>query len=253
MPFKINLNKLFETKIRKKELKRNLLVEFGLWLRHYIIEHKPTAYTVLGILIMLLIAIPIYLRSYYKEVNEANKFFEYGLGAYRRALTAQDFTPEERAKLLQDSIKQFQFVINEFSRTPPAADALFYQGNAYYELGDYNNALKKYEEYAKKYSRKYFADLALINVGKCYEQLNNFQGALYAYQKVVEKYSKRAGAAEALFHLGKIYELSNNINQAFSYYNKLVSEYPYSPWAREARLRVLFIQTFGISQPLKKK
>ena len=72
MPFKINLNKLFETKVRKKELKKNLLVEIGLQIRHYIVSHKPTVYAILGILGIILIATPIYLKSYYKKVDTAN-------------------------------------------------------------------------------------------------------------------------------------------------------------------------------------
>ncbi|MBN1898572.1 MAG: tetratricopeptide repeat protein [Spirochaetes bacterium] len=244
LPFKLdfNLDKIFG-KIKRKDMKKNILVDIGLYLRHLIIQHKTTAYTILAIIGVLIIATPIYLKNYYDKVNEANTYFEYGLGAYRKALSDPELSPEERANQMGESIKRFQYVINQFSNTPPAADALFYQGHAYYDLGDYNNALNKYQEYYDRYSKKYFADLALLNVGRCNEQLNNFQGAVQAYQKIIHEYPKGTAKAEALFQLGKIHELSNAINQAFQYYNQLINEHPQSPWAREARMRVLFIQS----------
>ncbi len=236
------LDKLFAKRVSKKEIKKNILVDIGLWIRHYLVDHKPTFYSILLGIALVLIIIPFYIQGRNSKIDQANKFFEYGLGAYRRAFVEKDLSPEERANYVKDAIRNFQYVIDNFNGTPPAADALLYQGNAYYDMGDYNNALNKYKQYAEKYSGKYFADIAWINVGKCYEQLNNFQGAEQAYKKVIDDYADSAGAAEALFDLGKIYELSNNINEAFNYYNKLVSEHPYSPWARQAKLRILFIQ-----------
>jgi tetratricopeptide (TPR) repeat protein len=259
MQFKFNLERLFEkltsTKISRKQIKRNILVEFGLMIRRYFITHKNTVYFVLAGFFCILIIIPIYLKSYDEKIDKANKDFEQGaLGVYRQAFADEKLSPEERANLLQYAINGCQYIIENYKDTPVAADALFYQANAYYELGDYNNALQKYQDYVKKYPKKYFSDLAQINIGKCYEQLNNFQAAVEAYQKVISKYPKRHTVPEALYNLGKIYELNNNLNEAFNFYNKLISEHPYSPWAREARLRVLYIQSqIQLQSQIRKK
>jgi|YNPMSStandDraft_1061717.scaffolds.fasta_scaffold36219_2 tetratricopeptide (TPR) repeat protein len=249
-----NFDKLFTTKIRKSDIKKNVLKDFALLLRHFVIEHKNAVIVALGIFLIILIAIPLYLNSYEKKVNEANKYFEAGLGAYRKAILEKELSNEERISLMQQSINTFQYVIDQYKNTPPAADALFYQANIYYDLNDFNNALKKYQEYFEKYKRSYFADYALLNIGKCYEQLNNFQGAINAYTELLKKYKKRNNVPSAMFNLAKIYELSNNFNEAFKYYNQLISQYPYSSWAYEAKLRVLFIQSLSQSQSrLQKK
>jgi len=247
------LDRLFSTKINKKELKRNLLVEWALSAKEYIIEHKNIAYGILIGIVVIIIAVPLYISSYNKKVDEASKFFETGLYFYRNAFYNKDLTPDERLNNLKESIKRWEFVVREFSSTPVAKDALFYEAGAYYELGDYNNAIKKYEELYNKDDDYYFIDIVLIDKAKCYEQLNNLQGALASYQKVVEDYPDSAGAPYAQYNIAKIYELSNKLKEALQGYQKVVANYKYSIWAQQSRKRMLFLQTFLVRKPINKK
>ncbi|MDD5066508.1 MAG: tetratricopeptide repeat protein [bacterium] len=239
------IEKLFSKKLFKKEIKGNILLNLSLQLRHLIITYKNFVIFGGAVIIVIIIGIGIYINNYEKNVNEANKWFESSLFIYRRAFLEQKLTTEERMQSIQESINRFQYVINTFPNTPLKYDALMYQGNAYFEIGDYNNALQKYQQIIDEKANFYFADFILINIAKCYEQLSNIQAAVDTYNKIIKNYKKKPNIANAMFNLGKIYELSNKINEAFQMYQQLIQQFPYSVWSQEARRRILFLQTLA--------
>jgi len=250
---KINLDriseKLFSGKIDKKDLKGNLLLNLSLLIRHFIVTHKNMVTMILVSVAGAIIVIALYISSFEAKVNKANTQFEIGLSLYKRAFFDEKLSPEERGKSLSDSIKQFGYVIHTFSSTPIKYDALMYQANAFFELQDYNNALKKYQELLDKKSHYYFADQILINIGKCNEQLNNLEGAIAAYQKVVNQYKNKPAVAQAKFQIARLNEMANKVNEAIQGYQDLIRDHARSIWSQEARRRLLFLQTMAPPQP----
>ncbi len=116
--------------------------------------------------------------------------------------------------------------------------ALFSLGNCYYNLGDYENAIKQYNLFADKFDNDYVI-LPLV------------------YQKLASAYFKTAKndkALETLANLAKInngafkdtalliearhYEASGNAATAQEKYRTIISEFPNSPWSIEAATRV---------------
>ncbi len=245
-------DKLFTKSTGKKTLKQNILLNISLMIRHFVVAHKNLVLMIMLGFIALIIFFFIYLNTIEKKTGEANKWFEISLSYYRKAFIDKEMTPEQRMQSLKQSIGRFQDVINRFGNTPLKYDALMYQGNAYFELGDYNSALQKYQELIDKKSRYYFADFILINIGKCYEQINNLQGALDAYQTVIDDYKKKSGVAESKFNKAKIKELTNKVQEAFQIYRNILQEHPRSVWSQEARRRILFIQALAAQQQPKK-
>jgi tetratricopeptide (TPR) repeat protein len=224
------IDQFFSKKIFKRELKGNVLLNISLALRHLILLYKNYILIGAGALVVILVLIALSISRYETKVNEANKWFEASLSQYRRAFLEKKMTPEERYQALQESINRFQYVVTTFSGTPLEYDSLMYQGNAYFELGDYPNALQKYQQLIDKKSSYYFADFILINIAKCYEQLNNIQAAVDTYNRVLTQYKKKSNTAYAMFNLAKIYELTNKVNEAFQLYQQLFQQYPNSIW-----------------------
>lgn len=246
---KIKALPVFFQKFYKNEFKGNILVNVGLALRHLITRYRNYFLMAAAVAVIIFISLLLYVSGYEKKVNEANRAFESALSLYRRTFIEKDMTPESRYQSLQESINGFQYVINSYSATPLKYDALIYQGNAYFELNDYPNALQKYQQLINEKSGHYFADFVLINIAKCYEQMNNIQAAVETYNRLLSQYKKKSNAAYALFSLGKIYELTNKLNEAVQIYQQLYQQFPYSVWSQEARRRILFLQTFA--QPKK--
>ncbi|MBU1077143.1 MAG: tetratricopeptide repeat protein [Spirochaetes bacterium] len=246
------IEKLFSKKISKKDMKGNLLLNISLMIRHFIVTHKNLAIMSMTGLFAFIIFLAIFFRSYEKKVGEANKWFEISLSFYRKAFIDQDLTPDQRVQSLRQSIGRFQDVVNRFGGTPLKYDSLMYMGNAYFEIGDYNNAIKKYQELIDKKSGYYFADFVLINIAKCYEQMNNIQGALTAYQSVIDDYSKATAVAEAKFSIAKLKELTNQADEAFQMYQNVIRDHPQSVWAQESRRRILFLQAIAKKAPAPK-
>jgi len=119
-----------------------------------------------------------------------------------------------------------------------APTALFSLGNCYYNLGDYEDAIKQYNTFAGKFGND---DIILPLV----------------YQKLVSAYyktGKNDAAADTLARLSKIrngtfrdtalsmeashYEEIGNSAKAQEIYKALVSEFPNSPWSAEAAAKV---------------
>jgi len=116
--------------------------------------------------------------------------------------------------------------------------ALFLTGNCYYNLGDYENAIKQYNTFAGKFGNDNII-LPLV------------------YQKLVSAYyktGKNDTAADTLSKLSKIrngafrdtalsmeashYEETGDSAKAQEKYKELVSEFPNSPWSAEAAAKV---------------
>ncbi len=246
---KFNLNKiidkLFSGKIDKKELKQNFLLNISLLIRRLIITNKKLVTIISFSLIAFIILSFVYIHSYEKKINEANKWFEIALSFYRKAFIDKELTPDERGKTMNDSINRFGHVIRNYGNTPLKYDSMMYQANAYFELGNYNNALKKYQEIIDKKSGFYFADFVLINIAKCHEQLNNIQGAESSYRAVIDDYSDGPAVAEAKFCLARLKELTRRGREAGQDYQNLIRNHPRSIWRREATQRILFLQTLA--------
>ncbi len=239
------IDKLFSGKINKKELKQNFLLNISLLIRHFIITNKKLVSIISFGLIALIILSFVYIHSYEIKVNEANRWFEIALSFYRKAFIEKDLAPDERGKAINESIKRFQHVIQNYGNTPLKYDAMMYQANAFFELGNYNNALKKYQEIIDKKSRFYFADFILINIAKCHEQLNNIQGAVSSYQAIIDDYSDGPAVVEAKFYLARIKELTRRGKEAVQDYQNLIRDHPQSIWRREATQRILFLQALS--------
>lgn len=242
------VDKIFSGKIDKKDLKQNMLLNLSILLRHFIIEHKRAVLYALSGIALILILIAWKLHSNEKQINEANAQFEVAISLYKRAFIDKDLTVAERAKSINDSIRRFELVINRYSGTPLKYDSIIYQGHAYFELMDFNNALKKYQELIDKKPHHYFADSVLINIGKCHEQLNNQAQAITAYQKVIDKYSKSVSVPEARFQIAKLKDISGNPAEAVQLYQSIIQEFPRSTWSQEARRRLLFLQSIALPQ-----
>lgn len=116
--------------------------------------------------------------------------------------------------------------------------AVFYLGNCYFNLADYENAVKEYNFFLDNFSR----ETGILPV---------------VYQKLASAYFKTGQNDKALETLGRLSEVNNGIfrdtalilearyyetagekDRALEKYRTLFTEYPYSPWSAEANAKV---------------
>lgn len=132
------------------------------------------------------------------------------------------------------SLELFQKAIDVKS-TPSAQ---FYLGNCYFNLGDYDSAIKAYNKFIDKYKNEKII-LPLV------------------YQKLVSAYIKKGKDNEAIRTLGALaefregtfkdaalilkaryYETAGRHEDAVEIYKELVEVFPSSPWAQEANAKI---------------
>lgn len=183
---------------------------------------------VLGIAVISTIAFMLYSSSI-KE--EANSFEKEAYNYYYDINLKTPLTDEERWR---KSLELFQKAIEVKSTSA----VQFYIGNCYFNLGDYDNAIKAYNKFIDKYKNEEII-LPLV------------------YQKLASAYIKRGKNDEAIKTLNTLTQFKNGIfkdvalilearhyettgkhEDAIKKYKELVEGFPSSPWTVEAKARI---------------
>jgi tetratricopeptide (TPR) repeat protein len=116
--------------------------------------------------------------------------------------------------------------------------ALFYIGNCYYNLKDYDNAIKEYSRFADKFSGdKRILPLVYQKLSSAYFKTNQKDKALAALGKL-------AGVDNGIFKdtalvlEARYYDSAGEKGKALEKYREIKTGYPASPWSAEANARV---------------
>ncbi len=178
---------------------------------------------VLGV-VALFVAIFVLVYFHYSRRREAE-----AVRVLEQALASE--TVETQISLLEG-------VADEYAGTLPAARALYYLGDAYYESGKYDSARQCYERYLRSYPRGEFAPNAVGGIAYCAESEGKFDEAIEQYNKLLESYADSYVAQHAWYNIGKCYELARNWAGAADAYENQVSLYPMSAWSDKAEARL---------------
>lgn len=153
------------------------------------------------------------------------------------------------------ALKEYQMVVDNYSGTYWAGEALLRMGILYSESGnmrltkverrsrqsikpDYAKAIAVYQRLIKEYPNSYRSAEAHYRLGEIYRvNLNDYDKALSEYEKVISNYPKKSFyeregykdslADQAQFKIGKIYyeNLKDN-DKALEVFTKFLSDYP---------------------------
>ena len=125
----------------------------------------------------------------------------------------------------------------------PTPSTLFYAGNCYYNLKDYENAIKEYTAFTSQFH-------------------NNKEILPLVYQKLVSSYLKAGQSDKALATISELAKVDNGVfrdtalilearyyedagekGKAIEKYREIVSAFPDSPWSAEADSRITAEET----------
>jgi tetratricopeptide (TPR) repeat protein len=116
--------------------------------------------------------------------------------------------------------------------------ALFYTGNCYYNLKDYDNALKEYSRFADTFSSdKKILPLVYQKMSSAYFRTNQKDKAMNILGKLG---SIDSGIFKdtALILEARSYDEAGEKGKAIEKYREIMTQYPASPWSNEASARV---------------
>jgi len=155
-------------------------------------------------------------------------------GRRRSNLQADQFLSSATASFMNGDFETardaLQDITTRFWGTRASHEALFYLGNTYYALNDYDNAMKSFEQFLKRNTKwPLLKASAAVGVGNCYEQKGQFLLAAEEYEKVADRYPDSAMAPEALISAARCYQAMAQAQAAKPLYERLKRDYPESP------------------------
>jgi predicted Zn-dependent protease len=224
--------KPIKKKIRKKPVTREN--EFTSKIQRKLNVIKERQNILIYILVALGIAVVLAVLFMLFSSSARKDAYSYEMEAYDyyyQSVLSLTMTDEER---WNKALELFQ----KSSEAKPTPSVLFYTGNSYFNLGDYENAVTLYNTFIQKYS-----DEELM--------------APLVYQKLASAYLKQGKNDDALKTLGDLMAFKNGIfrdaaliiearhnesagkkDEALKKYDEIIKHFPTSPWATEAQARI---------------
>lgn len=211
-------------KISRKELRDDKLVDILTLLNRFIRKYKKWIYPGAGFFIALTLVITLL------QVNSLKKEKASLIALYSSQPLFQTGDEKEIGKTL----KSLEELVKEYPGTSGEERALYYLGNLYWELKEYEKAKESYENYLKKYPRGIFALQAQEGIGYCWEGLKDFAKALDSYKKARDRFPSHYLAPQIEMDIARIYKILGNYPQAEKVYQGIITSSPNSPWADKA-------------------
>jgi tol-pal system protein YbgF len=112
-----------------------------------------------------------------------------------------------------------------------------------YRAGKYADAIDRFQAFLQTHPSSEFADNALFWMGESYFKLNDFEQAAVAFDRVVKRFPKGNKVPDALYRQGvSLQEIGARTNQQSTYgpaacsiFKRIADEYPSSERVAEAR------------------
>ncbi len=213
-------------KITKKEIKEDRLVTTYYEATTWYENNKKIVNGVLTGIVILAIVIVAYLNNVnsnnQKAIAELGKITSYyDQGKYDLAINGN----------LQENVRGLQSIVDDYGSTKAGELAGFYLANSYFELGNYDKALKCYLDVDVK--DEMISASAIAGAAACYEAKGEYEKAASTYEKAAFRSTKDVNAPENMFHAGQNDLMAGNKEKAVELFRKVKKDYPTSGVARE--------------------
>ena len=219
-------------KITKKEIKQDSLVTaYAETTKFYYENKKLISYAVTALVIVVILAL-VYMnnrkQNNEKAATELGKVFtlyDNGASDHKQYKTAIDGQPER-------GIMGLKAIVDNYGSTQAGELARFYLASAYYQLGQFDDALPQFESFGN--GSDFLKASALAGAGGCYEAKGQFDKAASAFEKAAGTISDPLNTPDYLSSAARCYGRAGNKSKAVSLYKLLKKEYPTSTYAHEA-------------------
>lgn len=216
-----------QKKLSKRELKQDALLMTVAKATTFYEQHKKNIGMVVGVLAAIIIGSYIYAKNQAdnneKATTALGKVFPYfDGGQYKIAIEG---VPER-------NIMGLKAIVENYGSTKTGNLAKLYLASAYFELGNYNEALALFDDFSPNDPLTAVARLA--GMAGCHEARGEYEKAAEYFEKAALSYPKDIDAAEHLNSAASNYALAGKRERALELYKKLKKDYPTSSYGRDA-------------------
>jgi tetratricopeptide (TPR) repeat protein len=219
-------------KISMKEIKQDQLVTAYVKVTSFYEANKKFISYGTTALILIIIGIVIYANN--RRANDEKAATELGkvyaiydaatgdIAQYKLAIDGQ---PER-------GIMGLKAIVDNYGGTTSGQLARFYLATAYYNLGNYDEALKHFEDYDGESDLLNAA--AMAGIGKCLEAKGEYLKAAGKFENAAHIVSNETNTPDYLNSAAKCYGMGGEKEKAISLLKRIKKEYPRTQFARDA-------------------
>lgn len=172
------------------------------------------------VVVVIIVSFVTYGWFYYsrEKEQEASHLFYRTEQLYQRGQSNQ--TAEERYQVV---LGKFENIMAKYKGTSSAIKALFYIGDCYYHLRDYDKAIDYYRQFINRSSKgDYLRCFAFEGLGYCYEERGDYEQALKHFKNSMEGTDSSNIKELEYLNLARSYEALNDSKSALQFYKKLI-------------------------------
>jgi len=194
-------------------------------------ERQKQVIIVVAAVVALFIVIAVISMHSISKYKEAYRLEREATGYYYGEKEGESLSGDER---LKKALELFEKSVT--SKVTPSA--LYYLGNSYYSLGEYENAINEYERFASKFSNeKILLPLVYQKLASSYFKANKDKEALDTLDRLA-RVESGIFKDTALINQAKYFEGAGDQEKAMEKYRELAEGFPTSPWSAEANSKL---------------
>ena len=217
-------------KITHKEIKKDKLVTGYFEARNCLDKDKNKKKLYIGAGILLALVVIGYL--YYSNKNAKNEEAEVKLSAVI-ALYEQGKYPESINGDPAANITGLAQIVNDYGSTESGQTAKLYLGNCYFNLKDYDNALKQFDDYGG--DNDIVKSSCISGMGAVYEAKGDLKKAGEYFEKAANVNKSVVINQENLFYAIRAYTNAGDKENAKRIFTNLKEQYPKSKYINESK------------------
>lgn len=210
-------------RISKREMKEDKFTTFMLLAKERFMDNWTFVAGGVALIIIIVAAMMYYQSSGVKKEAEASEIF---------ARAESDMY----SRNYQLAIVDFKNIVDDFSSTVYARQALFNLGNSYFYSKNYTEARAVFEDYLEKYNDdKYFTVSAIAGIAATLVGTGDLIAAADKYREAAEKYPDFSVTGEYLVQAMKYYIKGGQPESAKVVYAKLSKQFEGSKYHKDGQ------------------
>ena len=217
-------------KIRHKEIKKDKLVTTYFEARNWLDkpQNKKKVYTGAAIVIALVAVFFLYSSNRKTKNEEAEVKLSAVITLYEQVKYGEAINGDPTA-----GITGLSEIVNNYGSTESGETAKLYLGNCYFNLKDYDNALKLFEDYSG--DNDIVKASCLSGIGAVYEARGDLKKAGEYFEKSAKVNKGVVINQENLFYAIRAYTQAGDKESAGRVFSLLREEYPKSKYINESK------------------
>ena len=209
-------------RISRQQIKEDKLITFTAKASEFYRRHSRNILAAAGIGIVLVVVVGFFINSR----AQAEKAATFDLTLAKVEIGQRNY--ENAAQKLAE-------IVENYSGTRAAGDALFFLGNVHIDQRNYEQARDELNKYLDRYGNDpQFASSAIAGLGFIDEQEKQYREAAEKYLEAANKYPREYNAPQYLLNAGRCFALAGDLSNARETYKKILDIYPESDLKQKA-------------------